>query len=263
VASEAALMQWISNPGLVKGWMLSRVPARSAVRFHYWGRVLARRLEPEVHLVARLVTPELMAVDVGANFGVYTAAMLKAGARVAAFEPLAECAEALRFHSDRYKGRLMVFENALSDHAGAAALHLPRDQSRLLTGLATLGEISTQHEDRPVELRTLDSYELAGVRLIKIDVEGHEQSVIRGATNTIRDNHQPSLIIEIEQARLHKPITEVFDMICGLGYEGWFYRGRRLVPLAEFHVERDQPPTGVTVHNFVFVNPDERWRLSV
>jgi FkbM family methyltransferase len=257
------MMQWISNPSLLKGWVLSRLPARSAVRFHYWGRVLARRLEPEVHLVARLVTPELMAVDVGANYGVYTAAMLKAGARVAAFEPLAECAEALRYHSERYQGRLMVFENALSDHAGEAALHLPRDQSRLLTGFATLSELSMEHEDRRVELRTLDSYELGGVRLIKIDVEGHEQSVIRGATKTISDNNQPSLIIEIEQARLDQPITDVFDMICGLGYEGWFHRGGRLVPLPEFRLERDQPSSGVIVHNFLFVNPNERWRLGV
>jgi FkbM family methyltransferase len=247
----------------MKGWVLSRVPARSAVRFHYWGRVLARRLEPEVDLVPKLVTPELMAVDVGANYGVYTAAMLKAGARVVAFEPLAECAEALRYHSDRYKGRLTVFETALSDHAGGATLHLPRDESRLLTGLATLSPLEMQHEDRRVELRTLDSYELDCVRMIKIDVEGHEQSVIRGAAETIRANHQPSLVIEIDQARLDQPITEVFALILGFGYEGWFYRGRRLLAIDEFRVERDQPPSGDRVNNFVFVNPKERWRLGV
>lgn len=256
-------MQWVSNPGLIKGWLLSRVPARSAVRFHYWGRVLARRLEPEVHLVARLVTPELMAVDVGANYGVYTAAMLKAGARVVAFEPLAECAVALRHHSARYQGRLTVYETALSDHAGGATLHLPRDQSRLLTGLATLSPLSMQHEDRRVELRTLDSYELADVRLIKIDVEGHEQSVIRGAANTIRANNQPSLVVEIDQARLDQPISEVFALIGSFGYEGWFYRGRRLVSIEEFRVERDQPPTGPRVNNFLCVNPKERWRLGI
>jgi FkbM family methyltransferase len=255
-------MQW-TNPSLIKGWMLARVPVKSAVRFHYWGRVLARRLEPEVHLVARLVTPELIAVDVGANYGVYTAAMLKAGAKVVAFEPLDECAEALRHHATRYRGRLTVHQTALSDHAGDATLHLPRDESRLLTGLATLSEVSTQHEDRRVELRTLDSYELADVRLIKIDVEGHEQSVIRGAADTLRANNQPSLVIEIEQARLAQPLTEVFDLVCSHGYEGWFHRERRLVPLQEFRVERDQPPSGAIVHNFLFVNPSERWRLGV
>jgi FkbM family methyltransferase len=256
-------MQWISNPSLVKGWMLSRVPARSAVRFHYWGRVLARRLEPEVHLVAKLVTPELMAVDVGANFGVYTAAMLKAGAKVIAFEPLTECAEALRHHSSRYRGRLTVHETALSDRAGAAALHLPRDQSRLLTGLATLSEVSLQHEDRQVDLRTLDSYEFADVRLIKIDVEGHEQAVIRGAAETIRANHLPSLIVEIEQARLDHPIIDVFAFIRDFGYEGWFLRDGRFSPVGEFRAERDQPPGAVGVHNFLFLNPGEKWRLGI
>jgi FkbM family methyltransferase len=255
----------LSSPKLIKGWLLSRVPQRSAVSFHYWGRVFARRLEPEVDLVAKLVTPELTAVDIGANYGVYTAAMLKAGARVIAFEPLKECAEALRYYSSRNNGRLIVHETALSDHAGEAQLHLPRDQSRALTGLATLGTVSTTtvHEDRKVELRTLDSYELTSVRLIKIDVEGHEQSVIRGAERTIAANSLPSLLVEIEQERLDKPIAEVFELILNFGYEGWFLRDRRPVSIQEFRLERDQPPGRVGVHNFLFVNPGERWRLNL
>jgi FkbM family methyltransferase len=233
------------------------------VRFHYWGRVLARRLEPEVDLVAKLVTPELTAVDIGANFGVYTAAMLNAGARVVAFEPLAECAAALRLYGTRQNGRLTVHETALSDHSGAATLHLPHDESRALTGLATLSAVSTSHEDRSVDLRTLDSYQLTDVRLIKIDVEGHERSVIRGAQETIAANHLPSLIVEIEQERLDGPISDVFGLILSFGYEGWFLKGRRLVSIQEFRVERDQPATGARVHNFVFINPGERWRLII
>ena len=253
----------VLNPALAKGWLLSRVPPSSAVRFHYWGRVIARRLEPEVRFVARLVTPELAAVDIGANYGVYTVAMLKAGARVVAFEPLRECADALRLFSKRCAGRLTVHETALSDQPGSATLHLPHDSSRALTGLATLAPMSTRHEDRQVELRTLDSYELADVRLIKIDVEGHEQSVIRGAERTIAANHRPSLLIEVEQQRLDRPIGEVFAQLTGLGYEGWFLRGGRLWAAHEFRVERDQPPDGGGVHNFMFVSPGERWRLSL
>jgi FkbM family methyltransferase len=224
---------------------------------------MTRRLEPEIHYVARLVTPELLAVDVGANYGVYTAAMLKAGAKVVAFEPLKECADALHLFSAGCRGRLIVHETALSDHPGVATLHLPHDQSRALTGLATLSPISARHEDRQVDLRTLDSYELINVRLIKIDVEGHELSVIRGAERTIASNHQPSLVIEIEQARLDRPITDVFAHVIALGYEGWFLRGRRLYPIDDFHVERDGPPAGPNVRNFIFVAPRERWRLSL
>lgn len=46
-----------------------------------------------------------------------------------------------------------------------------------------------------VETRTLDSYELNNVRFIKMDVEGHEVAVLRGAAETIQRNH-PLLIIE-------------------------------------------------------------------
>jgi FkbM family methyltransferase len=251
------------SPQLIKGWLLSRVPVTSAVPFHYWGRVLAHRLEPEVRFVARLVTPERFAIDVGANFGVYTAAMVKAGAKVIAFEPLKECADALRVFATRSKGRLTVHETALSDHAGTATLHLPHDRSRALTGLATLGDTAQPHEDRQVTVRTLDSYQLTNVRLIKIDVEGHEMAVIRGAGNTIAANDRPSLMIEVEQQRLDRPISEVFEAISAFGYMGWFLRGRTLRPVSEFRVERDQPPGTAGVHNFLFIAPKERWRLDL
>lgn len=257
------MIEWLSDANLIKGWLLSRVPAESAVGFHYWARVLTGRLEPEVHLVAGLVTPELIAVDVGANYGVYTAAMLRAGAIVVAFEPLSECADALRHYASRYQDRLTVHETALSDRAAQATLHLPRDPSRALTGLATLRPLARPHEDRKVELRTLDSYELTNVRLIKIDVEGHEQSVIRGAERTIVGNNRPSLLVEVDQARLDEPIADSFAFISSFGYEGWFLRRRRLFAIKEFRAERDQSPRGVHVYNFLFVNPSERWRLDM
>lgn len=257
------MIEWVSNPKLIKGWLLSRVPTGPAVPIHYWGRALTGRLESEVHLVSKLVTPELLAVDVGANYGVYTYAMLIAGANVVAFEPLAECADALRRYGSRQNGRLTVVETALSDHFGGATLHLPRDQSRLLTGFATLGPVSGRHENRSVDLRTLDSYELSGVRLIKIDVEGHEQSVIRGAQHTIIDNNLPSLVVEIEHERLGQPIADIFAYILSFGYGGWFLRGRQLLSIQEFRLERDQPSKGARVHNFIFLNPSERWRLSI
>ena len=254
---------WIRNPSLIKGWAIARIPQQSAVQWHYWGRVIARRLEPEVALVPRLVTPELGAVDVGANYGVYTCAMIKAGAKVNAFEPLEECAKALRIYAAHQRGRLTLHQTALSDHSGSATLHLPHDESRALTGLATLSEVAVAHEDRTVELRTLDSFELNGVRLIKIDVEGHEGSVIRGAEKTLISNNLPSLLVEIEQERVAHPISETFSLICNFGYEGWFLRGQRLTPLADFRLERDQPPGHPLIHNFIFVKPAERWRLSL
>jgi FkbM family methyltransferase len=257
------MIQWVSNPKLIKGWLLSRVPRDSAAPIHYWGRALTGKLEPELRLIPKLVTPELVAVDVGANFGIYTYALLTAGARVVAFEPLAECVDALRRYGSRQNGRLTVLETALSDHDGRATLHLPRDPSRALTGFATLGPVSMLHEDRSVELRTLDSYELRNVCLIKIDVEGHEQSVIRGAERTIISADLPTLVVEIEHERLDQPITDAFAQILSFGYEGWFLRDGRVTAISAFRAERDQPSSGMRVINFIFVNPRERWRLDL
>ena len=48
----------------------------------------------------------------------------------------------------------------------------------------------------PVEMRTLDNFGFKDVSLLKIDVEGFEDAVLAGATDTIRSN-QPVILIEI------------------------------------------------------------------
>ena len=48
-----------------------------------------------------------------------------------------------------------------------------------------------------VPMRTLDSYQLSNVGFIKIDVEGHEEAVLHGSSETLR-REMPNLMIEIE-----------------------------------------------------------------
>jgi len=64
-----------------------------------------------------------------------------------------------------------------------------------------------------VETVTLDSLALRNVTFIKIDVEGHELEVLRGATETLRAN-RPVMMIEIRDHNL-TPVRELLD---GLGY---------------------------------------------
>ena len=48
----------------------------------------------------------------------------------------------------------------------------------------------------PITLRTLDSYDFSNVTFIKIDVEGLELEVLKGAEKTIEQNH-PDVMVEI------------------------------------------------------------------
>jgi len=103
--------------------------------------------------------------------------------------------------------------------------------------LARLEDIQGQHESLPVSLRRLDDYEFRDVSFIKIDVEGHEQRVIRGATETL-ERERPVILVEIEQRHLGSvPIITVFRQFEALGYMGGFFWGDGFLSLKEFSVD--------------------------
>jgi hypothetical protein len=109
-----------------------------------------------------------------------------------------------------------------------------------------------------VRVATLDSFDLHGVGLIKIDVEGAELGVLEGAVETLR-RFRPLLLVEIEQRHHRAPIGGVFERLRALDYDGHFLDGRGVVrPIEEFDVERhqvatlDNPARGPYINNFLF-----------
>ena len=124
-------------------------------------------------------------IDVGANRGLFTAAMrqLEPRCRVLAIEPDPTPRADLerRFASDP---QVTVDPRAISDHDGTATFNAMEvsEYSSLhrLRGddIAVVGE-------RQVETTTLDSLVSEPVRLLKIDVQGHDLPLLRGATATL------------------------------------------------------------------------------
>jgi FkbM family methyltransferase len=65
----------------------------------------------------------------------------------------------------------------------------------------------------------LDSMQYEKVRLIKIDVEGHELSVLLGAEHTLRENNYPPIIFEAWTWKFPEKRQAVFSHLENLGYE--------------------------------------------
>jgi FkbM family methyltransferase len=208
-----------------------------------------RQGDPATRLVDDLVRPGQRVLDIGANWGLFTARLAKLvgpAGRVDAFEPHPAHAATLRAVAARMPG-VDVHMTALSDHDGEAELVIPLDDGTPLTALASLGGPAapgTAAEQRvPVPLRRLDDVLGEGhppVDVVKCDVEGHELEVLRGGERTLRRG-RPALVLEIEER--HRPdggVAEVFDYLHGLGYEGRAARHDGVVALDRFDVERDQ-----------------------
>ena len=127
--------------------------------------------------------------DCGANIGVfccYAAALAGPKGRVYAWEPVAEaCDVVLRNVQANDQEQVVCIRKGLADWHGRATIHVPLSHSNC-------SSLESGAEGRPeeIEVTTLDAeVERLGVRqvdLIKIDVEGYEEQLLRGAAETLR-----------------------------------------------------------------------------
>ena len=231
----------------IRGRLADRIPAPISLRVRSEGSVRrAFGLHAPADLITSLVPPGRNAIDVGANRGVYAYWMSKRASVVDAFEPQPDLARYIR--SARLRN-VRVHEIALSDHAGVARLLVPSND-----GLARLASpngadaVEAQAEaelgattELPVQMQTLDSLGLLDVGFLKIDVEGHELAVLRGANETIAKN-RPVVFMESEARHADGAPANVIELMRDRhGYKrAAFVRRWKIVDLEEFDLQRDQ-----------------------
>jgi FkbM family methyltransferase len=218
---------------------------------HYLSRRLTHRLEAEYDAIMSMVSPGQTAIDVGANIGIYTYGFLARGADVHAIEPQAACASLIQSYYDLGfpfgarggRGKLSVHVEAVSDVPGTAVLYVPVTNGKIDDESASLNPDGGESIRIEVPVRTIDSYELPNVRVIKMDVEGREISAIEGAAKTFA-RCRPVLLVEIEQRHHKEPIADVFariNAVLGPRYETKFLgRGGLFEPFSNFDVVRHQ-----------------------
>lgn len=195
----------------VLNWLPCGLFMRGYAWYAYW------RGEPELRVISQLVDPGDEAIDVGANYGVYAYHLSRFASRVHAYEPNPMLAARLR---KAVPANVTVHEAALSDVSGDASLHVPLyADGRHMHGCAKVLQ-SADGDDvvvHSIKLNRLDDADVGQVGFIKIDVEGHEESVIRGAIRLI-ERCKPNLLIEIEQRHIKKSVGDVVAYIESLGY---------------------------------------------
>lgn len=236
------------------------LPKSYQVPAKYWYGWLRGALEPEMKILEALAGEQDRVIDVGGNRGIYAYHLWRLGASVEVFEPNPVCFRVLSAWAVD-KPAVHLHSVALSSASGSANLHIPIDEAGVEhDASASIENTGAVHSrDEWVQLQTLDSYRFEDVKLIKIDVEGHEQSVIKGAAATLASS-RPALLVEIEQRHNDMPIDEVFDQVLAHGYQGYFIVEGRLTPLAKFDVARYQSMKhfdegrGGYINNFLFLH---------
>ncbi len=170
-----------------------RLPVRLAAQ------LASADAEPELRYLGRLCKRFCTAVDVGANHGCYAYRMAQFFEQVYAFE--ANTQEDYDLWHVR-RANVQVFHFGLSDYTGQAILRVPIYNGIPLAGWASTTvrtlPFAEDFQEIPVHLERLDEQPFVHKRsidLIKVDVEGGELSVLRGAEQVLRRD-QPVLIVE-------------------------------------------------------------------
>ncbi len=148
-------------------------------------RFIYRKSESiEIALMRAVVRPGDTVIDVGANLGYWTTALSMAvgpTGHVFSCEPVPQTFRLLTRNIELNRGHnVQAFPIALSDHEGCGRMAF--DPSG--THRARL----TSTSETAVQMKTIDTLMAAGVlpSFIKIDVEGDELAVLRGAVHTLR-----------------------------------------------------------------------------
>ena len=194
------------------------------------GSQMVRRGAHQPHLAAllgRILAPSMTFVDVGANIGYFSllaARIVDGGGRVVAIEPGARNCRLLHRSLVRNRlGNVQLHPCAISDDRGTLA-YLAEGSNGTIADLDATRDVPAGAHLVPAT--TLDDL-LAGldrVDVIKLDVEGAEGRVLRGATRTL-ERHRPVIISEVSPSLL-ETISGVsaeayLTRFLDLGYELW------------------------------------------
>lgn len=196
---------------------------------HYIGRALdlyGEYSESEAALLRRVLKPGDTVVEAGANVGGLTLAMARAIGKsgvVHAFEPQPAYMECLRMNALRARGASSWFEDlppgcdgafivpyhaALGSAEGKVTMRRVEEEKIHAPGWPSTGP------DFEVTLTTVDANVFDACHLIKIDVDGPEHDILRGAEGTI-DRTRPLIYVEYDKPEEY---PELLPWLHGKGY---------------------------------------------
>jgi FkbM family methyltransferase len=145
--------------------------------------------------------------DVGANFGFYSLLAARQGAQVFAFEPDVQIAESLERHAhlNSVNARIEIIRAAVYSTTGSIAIDpasCQRGHGNAHVGVA----LDPSHPTVQVPCTTLDDFawKHTAPSIVKIDVEGAESEVLKGATKVFAES-RPHVLCEV-----HDPANASF-----------------------------------------------------
>jgi FkbM family methyltransferase len=213
----------------------------------------------EMLFVIDVVRPGDLFLDVGANLGIYTVLAARLGGQVVAFEPNSQARRTLeanvRMNSAGETVTIQPF--ALADYDGSGRMNVEiQGSSHLLRAEAA---DAPEAPAVTVDVRRLDSvlksWAHAGLAFLKVDAEGFDAEVLRGAAGFVRAE-RPVVLVEIGDGG-----AGIRRWLAGRGYRVYFY-GQPARGLEEFPAHFAGQGNFIAVHRDRLEAVAERLRTA-
>ena len=179
-------------------------------------------------LFRKVIRPDMVVVDIGANVGIYTLHALKAGAEVYAFEPTPET-----FHILRHNVALNGFEYSPKVHLYNSAASDREEMTGFAVVANSCGHNSMFREsedDKIIRVPTVrldDTLDGVKIDCFKVDVEGAEMLVLNGMERLLKNNASIVGFVEFAPGNLRRSGIEPRDLYDRLNQLG--FRDIRLI----------------------------------
>ena len=153
-----------------------------------------------------------LVLDIGANIGLFATRFSTVFRSVLCFEPVTTVHDCLKLNV-QHASNITIHKTGLGDHAGTAVISVPADSANC--GQYSMVDFAqdTEATSETVPVQRLDDFDLRP-DLIKMDVQGYEPWVLRGALQTLTVC-SPVLMLEVEGKTVRGQIQAV---LAPMGY---------------------------------------------
>ena len=195
--------------------------------------------------------PSDVLLDIGANIGLYTVFAASRGNKVIVFEPESQNFSELNInvYLNKVHDKVDCFSIALSGENKIDDLYIPTFGKGF--ALSNLGSpedwckesFSPDHVQKTITYSIdsfLDAYPDYFPNQIKIDVDGHESSVVNGGKHTFSDPRVKSVLIE-----LNEDLTDDMEIIDIFSSHGLLFRSK-------YHHPMFDKSDFASVYNYIF-----------
>ena len=224
---------------------------------------------PELQYILKNISKGDSVLDIGTHKGGYLHWMRQAvgnSGTVIAFEPQPSLHNYVSQAIDAYGYKNIELHHAgVSYQEGTLKLFIPKTEGLTSPG-ATFEERNDIENGHFITVPVLQLDKLLmkraePINFIKMDVEGHELQVFKGAEQILKRD-KPKLIFECENRHLNAiKVEDVFNHLTALDYDGFFFLNGQLTSIEQFNSSRHQATNdnkeivnkSLYANNFVFI----------